>query len=910
MSERKVGGKKKSARNSEKNLGKNSEIKRSGQSASDKEYEDFLSKYSSELRMRRTANEPKKRTDKKYGTSGAYTSDITDNFSITGKTDESRCGEIDPHLLKNPMSEHQILTKRTGRILSDDTGFKAMSYNQRFELKAEMPEIPESNTETSYEDNSIPGQQTMAQIAASGIYESNLNAPVEERPDENNDIFKNIYKELRDSVPADMGKSEKLRAIARTAADDTSDNESGQLTFPAFEPFFDFNGDGKKDGKDKRRKVKKSSEKDRKQSKRSEKRSKRENNAADTPFDIDENQIVTHRSQSDENYREETPDTGKNKKTGRLFDFIKETGDELYEESPEFEINSKSEVKASLAKLKKLGAINLIKTGLLLIFGSILIIISFAFENTEEPKAFLSYCFLSAVFLLISGAVCVKELFEGVKNLKKLRFTQYTGTLIIFASALLQTFAAMISANASGENLKLAAPAAVISLTAVVIPKVILNRNSRLAVEMISGNKPVSIFKEASDGGIEYSLKERTVGKSGTVRYWSEAVFTTGLMKKLADAVPKPFASNAAYILLLTLSVVAAAGAGIIEKSVYTGISVFAFMVTVSLPTSYLMSASLMLLGTNKSLSEKRSSLLSCRCASELTKTNAVVLNACDIIEQEACSIHGIKTFGTIDPKKSTLYCASAVNGAKSPLAAIMKQVTDRSGEDVPEAKNINIESGGGISADTDGSKVLLGTRDFLEKNGVRIPDIDYGEKFITGDRKLLYLAVDGKFSILLIVSYRIKRSSQSFLRYLASKDIKVIIHSSDPNINAPFIAKKCKLNEYSLIDADSAEASYFTDMETKVQPALQAAPFSDGTFSSSVVLMRKAFGLSPAVEKLPFAIYILSLISAMLAAVPILLGNTAAVGSIYILIIKIICFAAGLIISHIASKRNKKAGK
>ena len=96
MAEKKVSGK-----------NKNISQKRVRTRNTDSVYEDFLVKYGQDLRKRstRTVSEPKKNTEKPQNAESA------------------RCGEINPHLSVNPAAEHHILTKRSERILADDSNF-------------------------------------------------------------------------------------------------------------------------------------------------------------------------------------------------------------------------------------------------------------------------------------------------------------------------------------------------------------------------------------------------------------------------------------------------------------------------------------------------------------------------------------------------------------------------------------------------------------------------------------------------------------------------------------------------------------------------------------------------------------------------------------------------------------------
>lgn len=835
-------------------------------SAGNSAYDDFLAEYGSELRKRstRTVNEPVRKKENTV-------------------TQESRCGEINPHTTVNPATAHQIFTKRSGRVLSDDTGFKAKSYNQRFELTPELPEMRDENAQEEITIDTIIGQQTMADMVAENVQEE-ISVPIEGQiSDEENDMFAAAYKAFRNEPSLDFGKSEKLRAIARTAADDAGMEPESQLSFPAFDPLFKF-----PEEKAEKKRIRKNKKAKPKKTKTEEKQI----------FDIDEKEIVTKltQTQQEENKSEFVPETKAEitDRKNRFFEFLTDTGSSQEVEAP-FEINSKNEIRNVLKILTKQSRTALIKSCGLFVLGIILMIILIVVDETKNTLQSA----LSLLFLILSGIICIKEFSDGIKDTARKKITLNTCMLMIFASALLQTVIAFFS-PAGGVILS---PAAIFTMVAVVMPKFFLSNNSKLSSGMFVSDN-LSIFRTASEGGIDGVISEKFTNGNGTLRYSSGTLFATGLMKKLTNAIPKPFGANAAYFMVIVFALIAGIASGFISSSVLSGMTAFTGMIITCLPVSYTFTAAVILYNTNNSLSKNKSSLISYKCAAEVTKTKAIVFNTSDIIEQSACSIHGVKAFGNINPQKATLYCASAINAGLSPLAYIMKQVTDQSDKDIPEAENAEIFSSGGIRATVENSVVLLGSREFLKENNVYVPEENYEEKFLTGDRKLLYFAIDGRFTMLLIVSYHIKRSVAAFFKYLSANDIKIVIHSSDPNITPAYIEKKCKLKEACVFETESAESAYFSDKEKKTETALPADVFTDGSITAVSNLIRSAFTLNRTIEILPFVIYAMSAICALLIAAPVFLSSAAAINNIYIILLRVISFAGSIIAIKFLSKQ------
>lgn len=876
MAEKKVGGKGKRSEKKSAVFSKSKDKKTDNNIQN--EYEEFWDKYGAQLRSRSTERTQKEQRPERKQSDG---------------TASSRSGEINPYTTVNPVAEHQISKKRSGKMIADDTGFKAYSYNQRFELKPKMPESEESGNEEEIPESAIPGQQTMADLISTVPSEEQSAVPIEGQI-EKETSFADAYKKIKEDG-TNFGKGEKLRAIARTAAEDEADENENQLVFPAFDPLFSF----KEEPKDKKRNIK------------IRKKSKEKNIKAteQQPFDIDEKDIVTnHSGETEVSAEAETTAVEEQIKTEsnkRFFDTLNKN-DNIENTSVPFEINKKSDVRPILAKINKLRIIELVKTAAILLAGTVLLIVSLVFDGENSQVSASLYSNISLLFLVCSMVICVKNMIDGVKDLLHAKPSAGSATVFIVIAALVQIIFSYFAGDGLRGSIQLLAPSAIFSLINLTLPKIFLYKNTHLASSMFGGSNVVSVMKNVSESGIEGSFKNAYASDGGFVRYPVKTGFAANLIEKLTSAVPRPYAGGVVYTFFTLLAIASGVATGIIDKSVLSGLTVFIGFLTVCLPTAYTSVISFILLKTNMSLAEDKSSLLSYRSAAELTDTKAFIFDAAEFIDEESCSIHGIKPFGTHDPKKSALYCASLLSASKSPLDAIMRHATADSEEEIPEAEEILVADGKGVAGIVDGNKVLLGTKDFLTENHVYVPDKDFEEKFVTGDRKLLFLSVNGEFCMLMIVSYYIQRSISAFLKYLSKKNIKAVVYSADPNITGEYIEKKCKLKKGSVVGMTAIEAAYFRETEAKPQTSVPADVFTNGKITSQMKLIRSAFSLASVRDFLPLMIYAACAVGLILLVIPVFADKIHSIGNIYILIIRAVSIILCCAFSLAHAKRNK----
>ena len=221
------------------------------------------------------------------------------------------------------------------------------------------------------------------------------------------------------------------------------------------------------------------------------------------------------------------------------------------------------------------------------------------------------------------------------------------------------------------------------------------------------------------------------------------------------------------------------------------------------------------------------------------------------------------------------------------------------------KADDVNVTVFSGIEASVEGHKIHVGSYKYLKESGIYLPEEDFEEKFITGDRKLIFIAVDGQFAMLMTVSYHIRRSVSAFLKFLAEKGISIVIHSSDPNITPAFIAKKSRINENMIYAAETQEAAYLRAIESKTESLIPADVFTDGNLNTLSALVRNAFRLRSYIDLLPLVVYAFSVVSALLIAAPVLLGSIMSISNLYILLIRIVGIAVFIAIGTIKKKKN-----
>ena len=124
--------------------------------------------------------------------------------------------------------------------------------------------------------------------------------------------------------------------------------------------------------------------------------------------------------------------------------------------------------------------------------------------------------------------------------------------------------------------------------------------------------------------------------------------------------------------------------------------------------------------------------------------------------------------------------------------------------------KDLEIHRGLGFAAWCDNNHIQIGTRRFLEQEGVALPDEDYENQHSkNGELQILYLAVSGNVHAMFVIRYVGGRNIARSLAALQQENIRLLVTSLDPSLTAKHITEAYRLPEgmVTVLDGDQCRA-------------------------------------------------------------------------------------------------------
>ena len=194
----------------------------------------------------------------------------------------------------------------------------------------------------------------------------------------------------------------------------------------------------------------------------------------------------------------------------------------------------------------------------------------------------------------------------------------------------------------------------------------------------------------------------------------------------------------------------------------------------------------------------------------ELGGVDTVQVDADELFTADSVNLEDIRIFkgGRID--RAILYAASILNHSCETLRGLFRQIIEDRTDILFPVKDLEQHTGLGFSAWCDNNRILIGTRRYMEQEGVTLPEQDYEDGHSkNGELQILYLAVSGNLHAMFVLRYVGGRNVARSLASLQRENIRLLVTSKDPSLTARHITEAYHLPEgmVTVLDGDQCQA-------------------------------------------------------------------------------------------------------
>ena len=505
--------------------------------------------------------------------------------------------------------------------------------------------------------------------------------------------------------------------------------------------------------------------------------------------------------------------------------------------------------------------------------------LSAVFALSQRSSAYIStglYAVISLIFLSGAAAACSSELLSGAKALFSGRLNCEAGIPVIYIAAFLQS-AALFFAPDDGAGFCLVSPAVIFVMIAFSAGESLMDEQ---AIRILSrvGKGDMLFLRRADMPGIESGMSDRYAGKNKYLLFGKRTDFVDSPSVTAANAVPDFSRTGAVNVTAFLIALVGGVISGMYASSIIAGLTVAGAILCAGLPVLSRLTPTARLLSANRELAENRCAVFTYSDACEANDSSAVALTETALIDRDGCIIHNIKAVNNADVHRALILCAAAMKSCGSPLAVSAATQAGVSPDKLPKCKDMQYHDEGCVMT-CEGHRLFIGSERLMSDNAIQIPlSLDYFD-IITGDRRLLFFALDKKIALVLSVSYHIRMSAKESIYELVKSGRRVAAAVFDPNLTAEMISGRSRVSKDDVSRMRAEESLYLRNCSGKPTGSAPGAALWDGTAKGMSALLASCKRLAKIVPVSAAAGVISSiLLSVGIFAVSLIFGSYAAV--------------------------------
>lgn len=227
--------------------------------------------------------------------------------------------------------------------------------------------------------------------------------------------------------------------------------------------------------------------------------------------------------------------------------------------------------------------------------------------------------------------------------------------------------------------------------------------------------------------------------------------------------------------------------------------------------------------------------LISWSGVKKTASVSGAVLRDADLFPYGSVSILSMKIVNEKELDSVFMYAVSVLKNIGGGLYKAFLDFAREHYVEEQSADEVKFFSGGGISAKVCGHAVMLGSRDFMLRMGVRATE---GEKVKNG----LYIAIDSSFAGVFSIKYKVQPQAYEAMRLLAGERIRPVLALRDGNLTRNYIESRFDMRYASTEYPELSERIDMSEPEYGEEEAGLAFLARDGIlpFAETVAASKK----------------------------------------------------------------------
>lgn len=228
---------------------------------------------------------------------------------------------------------------------------------------------------------------------------------------------------------------------------------------------------------------------------------------------------------------------------------------------------------------------------------------------------------------------------------------------------------------------------------------------------------------------------------------------------------------------------------GFAKASFADAINAFALMTAVAIPISTLLAVNLPVRKLCKTLLSFGSMIAGYPSIKQFCDSTAIMVDANELFPVDSIELEGIKTYEDYNVDESLLCGIAILKEAQNPIANAFDSVVAETKETLPEVESVLYEDEMGLVGWINSERILVGSRQLMEKYSVETPKIEYEEKYTSKGRQVTYLSRAGRLVAMFVTRYHADPELKAEMQRAESNGISFLIRTTDYNITNDLVA-------------------------------------------------------------------------------------------------------------------------
>ena len=430
-----------------------------------------------------------------------------------------------------------------------------------------------------------------------------------------------------------------------------------------------------------------------------------------------------------------------------------------------------------------------------------------ALDPDAAPAAFYG-----ANLLLLSASLCVgfPVLRDGLNGLRG-RPSSETMPALAAVAALVQAVTAMLNANVyrGTTGISLLSGMAALGLFLALLGSRVMLAAVKGGYELVTNGVEFEGAYRAKDKDLLRALARDLEQKDPWVLLSRPMKEADGFVEQsLSERASERRARKVSYILLgvalLSGVLFLLAGAGWNKAA-----AAMAAVLCMGAPLSSTLIAGVASLRLQRAAAAVGAVVPGWQAIEQLGGIDTLQIDADDLFTADSAQLEDIRIFkgGRID--RAILYSASVLSKCCNTLSGLFRQIIEDRTDILYPVKDLEVHRGLGFSAWCDNNRILIGTRAYMEKEEVPLPDEEYEAKHSkNGELQILYLAVSGSLHAMFVLHYVGGRNAARGLEQLQKENIQLLVSCQDPTLTARHITDAYHLPEGMVVLLDQEQCA------------------------------------------------------------------------------------------------------